>query len=55
MTTLYCLRFVAYLDAPRRLRTTAFCRAMTFPEGTSARADNRRFAIVEDSDYEYQD
>ena len=53
LATLYCLGFVTHLDAPRRLRTTAFCRAMTFPKGTLARADNCRFAIVEDSDYDY--
>jgi hypothetical protein len=53
LATLYCLGFVTHLDAPRRLRTTAFCRAMTFPKGTLARADNCRFAVVEHSDYEY--
>ena len=35
LATLYCLGFVTYLDAPGRLRTIAFCRAMTFPFGKS--------------------
>jgi hypothetical protein len=48
-----CASARTHLDAPRRRRTTVFCRAMTFPKGTLARADNCRFAIVEHSDYEY--
>jgi hypothetical protein len=52
---LFCVGYVSYRDAAGRLRITGFCRVLVFPHNTTARADNSRFRIFKDPDYEYED
>jgi hypothetical protein len=52
---LFCIGYVSYWDDAGRMRITGFCRVLEFPQNTTARADNARFSIYKDSDYEYED
>ena len=52
---LFCIGYVSYWDAADRMRITGFCRVLEFPHNTTARADNARFSIYKDPDYEYED
>jgi hypothetical protein len=54
---LYCVGYVSYFDAAKRMRITGFCRVLTFPRSVAANrsAANCRFRIHEDPDYEYED
>jgi len=52
---LFCLGYVHYLDSVRRVRTTAFCRVLNFPQFPKTHEDTGRFRVCPDSDYEYED
>jgi hypothetical protein len=52
---LYCVGYVSYHDAAKRMRITGFCRVLVFPENSIAHSGNRRFRKFDDSDYEYED
>jgi hypothetical protein len=52
---LFCIGYISYFDAADRMRITGFCRLLDFPSNTTIRADNARFTIYEDPDYEYED
>jgi len=53
---LYCVGYVSYHDAGKRMRITGFCRVLHFPETAHlATAANCRFRLFDDPDYEYQD
>jgi hypothetical protein len=52
---LYCVGYIHYADGARRIRTTAFCRVLTFPEFPTSHQDTGRFRVFDDSDYEYED
>jgi hypothetical protein len=52
---LFCIGYISYLDADNRMRITGFCRVLEFPHNATARADNARFTIHKDPDYEYKD
>ncbi len=53
-TKLYCIGYLHYWDGLNRLRTTGFCRVLTFPEHADA-SDIGRFRVSQDPDYEYED
>jgi hypothetical protein len=53
--SLFCVGYISYLDAADLMRITGFCRVLEFPHNTIARADNSRFRIFKDPDYEYED
>jgi hypothetical protein len=50
----YCVGYLHYRDDIGRVRTTAFCRALTLSERLGI-IQGGRFIKVEDPDYEYQD
>jgi hypothetical protein len=52
-TNLYCLGCVHYRDDAKRLRTTHFCRVLTFDPLSGASGGH--FAPTNNPDYEYQD
>jgi hypothetical protein len=54
---LYCVGFVSYFDAAKRMRITGFCRVLTFPRSAVAirSVNNCRFRVHDDPDYEYED
>jgi hypothetical protein len=52
---LYCVGWLSYLDNAGRMRITGFCRVLEFPLKATSHADNSRFRIHPDSDYEYED
>jgi hypothetical protein len=51
---LYCIGYMSYLDASERMRITGFCRVLTFADDAII-AQNCRFRVFDDPDYEYED
>jgi hypothetical protein len=53
---LYCVGWISYLDAARRMRITGFCRVLEVPQGNAILTTaNARFRVCQHPDYEYQD
>jgi hypothetical protein len=51
---LYCVGYIHYADSVPRIRTTAFCRVLQFPEFATSWVNTGRFRVSDDRDYEYQ-